>query len=69
MKKEKMYQIGKKLEMPESDVKAALQKNRNKIIAGLIIGFTAIIMQKVWFEPLHYIGGSIVDFNFFTQFF
>lgn len=69
MKKEKMYEIGKKLGISKSDAKAALQKNRNKIIACLIIGVAAVMMQRVWFEPLHYNGGSIVDFDFFTRFF
>ena len=69
MKKEKIYEIGKKLGISKSDAKAALQKNRNKIIAGLIIGIAAIMTNRVWFEPLHYNGGSIMDFDFFTRFF
>ena len=47
MKKEKMYEIGTKLGISKSDAKAALQKNRNKIIACLIIGVAAVMMQRV----------------------
>ena len=69
MKKEKIYEIGKKLGISESDTKAALLKNRNKIMASLIIGVAAIILSKVWFEPLHYTVASVSDFDFFTRFF
>jgi hypothetical protein len=69
MKKEKIYEIGKKLEISKSDAKAALQVNRNRIIADIIIGMAAIMMNGIWFEPLHYNGGSIIDFSFFTRFF
>jgi hypothetical protein len=69
MKKEKIYEIGKKLGISKSDAKAALQKNRNKIIAGLIIGIAAIMLNRVWFEPLHYTVASKMDFDFFTRFF
>jgi len=69
MKKEKMYKIGKKLGISKSDAKKAIQKNRNKIMASIIIGVAAVMVNKIWFEPLHYISGSIVDFDFFTRFF
>lgn len=69
MKKEKIYEIGKKLGMSKSDAKAALLKNRNKIIAGLIIGVGSVMLNRVWYEPLHYGIGSIMDFDFFTRFF
>jgi len=68
MKKEKVYEIGKKLGISKSDAKAALLKNRNKIIAVLIIGIAAVMTNRIWFEPLHYNGGSIIDFGFFTRF-
>ena len=68
MKKEKVYEIGTKLGISKSDAKAALLKNRNKIIAGLIIGIGAIVMNRIWFEPLHYTAASIMDFDFFTRF-
>ena len=68
MKKEKIYEIGKKLEISKSDAKAALMKNRNKIVAGLIIGVASILMNRMWFEPLHYTAASIMDFDFFTRF-
>lgn len=69
MNKEKIFEIGKKLGISKAETKAAFQKNRNKIIAGLIIGIAAITANNIWFEPLHYNGGSIIDFSFFTRFF
>ena len=69
MKKEKIYEIGKMLDISKVDAKAALKKNRNKIIACLIIGVASVMMQRIWFEPLHYTGGSMLDFSFFTRFF
>ena len=69
MKKNKIYELGKKLGISEPDVKAAFQKNKNKIIAGIIIGIAAIMFNRVWFEPLHYTVVSKIDFDFFTQFF
>jgi len=69
MKEEKIFEIGKKLGISESDAKAALIKNRNKIITGLVIGIAAIMMNRVWFEPLHYTVASVMDFDFFTRFF
>ena len=69
MKNKKIYEIGKKLDIPKSDIKAALLTKRNKIITGLIIGFATIMMNKVWFEPFHYTVASIMDFDFFTRFF
>jgi hypothetical protein len=68
MKKEKIFEIGKKLGLSKTDTKAAILKNRNKIITGLIVGIAAIITNRIWFEPLHYIGGSILDFSFLTRF-
>jgi LysM repeat protein len=68
MKKEKMYKIGKKLGISETNVKAALMKNRNKIAAGIIIAIAALMTNRIWFEPLHYNGGSLMDLNFFTRF-
>lgn len=69
MKKEKVYEIGKKLGISKLDAKAALLKNRNKIIAGLMIGIAAILLNRIWFEPLHYTVVSKMDFDFFTRFF
>jgi len=69
MKENKIYELGKTLGISETDVKAALQKNRNKIIAGLIIGIAVIMLNRVWFEPLHYTVVSKMDFDFFTRFF
>ena len=37
MKKEKIYELGKRLGLSKTDVKAAINKNRNKIIAGVIL--------------------------------
>ena len=68
MKKEKIIEIGKKLGLSKKDAKAAILKNRNKIITGLIIGIATFMTNKIWFEPLHYNGGSIIDFSFFTRF-
>jgi len=69
MKKEEMYKIGKKLKISETDVKAAMMKKRNLIVAGIIISAAALMLNKIWFEPLHYTAASISDFNFFTRFF
>jgi len=69
MKEKQVYKIGKTLGISETDVKAALVKNKNKIIAGLIIGVFAIATNKVWFEPMHYGAASIADFDFLTRFF
>ena len=68
MKKEKINQIGKKLGISETDIKAALKKNRNKIAVGVIIVAAALMTNRIWFEPLHYNGSSIMDLNFFTRF-
>jgi hypothetical protein len=67
MKENKIYELGKTLGISETDAKAALLKNRNKIVAGVVIGI-AIIMGKMWFQPLHYTGASIMDFEFLTRF-
>ena len=68
MKNEKLYEIGKKLGISKSDARAAIIKNRNKIITGLVLIFAAIMINRIWFEPLHYTVASIKDFNFLTRF-
>jgi len=68
MKENKIYELGKTLGISETDAKAALLKNRNKIIAGIVIGIATIMMGKIWFEPLHYTAASIGDFEFLTRF-
>jgi hypothetical protein len=68
MKKENIYEIGKKLGISKSDTKAALLKNRNKIITLIMLGIAAIMTNGIWFEPLHYTGGSITDFGILTRF-
>jgi hypothetical protein len=68
MKENKIYELGKTLGISETDAKAALLKNRNKIIAGIVIGIATIMTGKVWFEPLHYTAASIGDFEFLTRF-
>jgi len=68
MKKEKMKEIGKKLGITETDIKAALKKNRNKIALGTILVAAALTTNQIWFEPLHYNGASIMDLSFFTRF-
>lgn len=67
MKKNKIYELGKKLGIPKIETKAALLKNRNKIVTGVVI-VIAMIIGKIWFQPLHYTGASIEDFEFFTRF-
>ena len=52
MKREKIYEIGKKLGISKSDAKAALLKNRNRITADLIIGISDFMLNRIWFEPL-----------------
>ena len=69
MKKQNMYKIGKKLGISKKEVKAAMLKKRNIIMAGIIISAVAFMANKIWFEPLHYNGASISDLNFFTRFF
>jgi len=68
MKENKIYELGKTLGISETDVKAALLKNRNKIIAAVVIGIATVMTGKIWFEPLHYIAASIGDFEFLTRF-
>jgi hypothetical protein len=68
MKENKIYELGKTLGISETDVKAALLKNRNKIIAAVVIGITTVMTGKIWFEPLHYTAASIGDFEFLTRF-
>jgi hypothetical protein len=68
MKNEKIFEIGKKLGISKTDAKAAIIKNRNKIITGLVIISASILVNRIWFEPLHYTVASIKDFNFFTRF-
>ena len=69
MKKEKqLCKIGNKLGISETEIKATLLRNRNKIVAGLIIGVATVIMGRIWFEPLHYTAASLEDFDFWTRF-
>ena len=68
MKENKIYELGKTLGISETDAKAALLKNRNKIVAGIVIGIATIATGKIWFEPLHYTAVSIGDFEFLTRF-
>ena len=67
MKKNKIYELGKKLGVSEIEAKAALLKNRNKIVTTFVICI-AIMIGKMWFQPLHYTGASIEDFEFLTRF-
>jgi predicted secreted protein len=66
MKKNKIYELGKTLEITDTEAKAAILKNRNKIVTGIVIGLAAII-GKMWFQPSHYTGISIDDFDFLTR--
>ena len=68
MEKEKIYEIGKKLGISTSDVKIALIKNRNKIMTSIVLVIASILINRIWFEPLHYTVASIKDFNFLTRF-
>ena len=67
MKENKIYEIGKMLGISQIDAKTALIKNKNKIITSAVIGL-AIIIGKIWFQPLHYTGASIEDFGFLMRF-
>jgi len=67
MKENKIYELGKTLGITEKDTKAALLRNRTKIVTGVVIGI-AFMMGKMWFQPLHYNGASIEDFEFLTRF-
>lgn len=67
MKKNKIYELGKMLGISNTDARAALLKNRSKIVASIVIGI-AIMIGKMWFQPLHYTGASIEDFVFLTRF-
>ena len=66
MKENKIYEIGKMLGIPQMDAKIALSKNRRKIVTSIVIGI-AIVIGKIWFQPLHYTGASIEDFGFLMQ--
>ena len=70
MKKEKqLYKIGKTLGISETEVKAALLKNRNILAVGIVIGVATLFLNRFWFEPLHYTAASIRDFGFLVRFF
>jgi hypothetical protein len=62
MKENKIYEIGKMLGISQIDAKIALSNNRSKIVTSVVIGL-AIIIGKIWFQPLHYTGASIEDFG------
>ena len=69
MKKEKIYELGKRLGLSKTDVKAAINKNRNKIIAGVILAAASIFTISNGYQPLHYLAPSTKDFDFFMRFF
>jgi hypothetical protein len=69
MKEKKIYKIGKKLGITETEIKATLRKNRNKIITGTFIALALIFVGNNAFQPLHYISVSIKDFGFFLRLF
>jgi hypothetical protein len=69
MKKDKIYEIGQTLGLSKTDVKAAINKNRNKILAGLVVGLAFVLRLNMGYQPLHYIAPSIKDFDFFMRYF
>lgn len=69
MKKEKIYDIGQTLGLSKTEVKAAINRNRNKIFAGFAIGLAFVLRINTGYQPLHYIAPSIKDFDFFMRFF
>jgi hypothetical protein len=69
MKKDRIYDVGQMLGLSKKEVKAALNKNRNKIFAGLVIGLAFILRINTGYQPLHYVAPSIKDFDFFMRYF
>ena len=69
MKKDKIYEIGQTLGLSKSEVKAAINRNRNKILAGVVIGLAFVLRLNMGYQPLHYIAPSIKDFDFFMRYF
>jgi hypothetical protein len=69
MKEDKLYEIGQMLELSKTEVKTAIIRNRNKILAGLIIGLASILGLNNGYQPLHYAAPSIKDFDFFMRYF
>ncbi len=66
MKENKIYEIGKMLEISQMDTKTALINNRSKIVTS-VVNCIAILIGKIWFQPLHYTGVSIEDFGFLMR--
>ena len=69
MKKDKIYEIGQTLGLSKSEVKAAINRNRNKILAGFVVGLAFVLRLNMGYQPLHYIAPSIKDFDFFMRYF
>lgn len=69
MKERNLYKIGEKLGITETEIKATLNRNRNKIIAGAFAVLALVFVGSNAFQPLHYISVSIKDFGFFMRFF
>jgi len=69
MKENKIYKIGEKLGITETEIKATLRRNRNRIIAGAFVVLALVFVGNNAFQPLHYISVSMKDFGFFMRFF
>ena len=69
MKEKNLYKIGEKLGITESEIKAAIKRNRNKILAGVLVIIAAIVVGNNNFLGMHYAGISIKDINLLYRFF
>ena len=69
MKKDKIYELGQTLGLSTGEIKAAIHRNRTKILAGFIVGLAVILRLNMGYQPLHYIAPSIKDFDFFMRYF
>jgi len=68
MKEKNLYKIGEKLGITETEIKATLKRNRNKIIAGAFIVLAIVFGGINAYQPLRR-PISINDFDFFMRFF
>jgi hypothetical protein len=69
MKEETMYEIGEKLGITQTEIKATLKRNRYKIIARALVVVVSFLAGNYYFLGMHYIGVSIKDFDLFMRFF
>ena len=69
MKEKNLYRIGEKLGITETEIKATMKRNRNKIIAGALVIIASIAVGNNYFLGMHYGAISIKDLNLLSRFF